>query len=182
MDNPKSYAGFWRRCAALCIDNLILFYVYQEALLSPFKNQLKTIINYLIKSDSDLMYFLQDTLPFFRDLLYTQSYGYEHYIAMERITNFVSVIYLLPIYVIVVIMYFSGMESSPLQATIGKLATGLYVTDTNGERISFGRAAGRFLGKFLSGLFCYIGYIIAGFTEKKQALHDMIAGCLVLRK
>jgi len=78
--------------------------------------------------------------------------------------------------------YFSGMESSPLQATIGKLAVGIYVTDLQGQRISFGRATGRFFGKILSGVILYIGYLMAGFTAKKQALHDMLSGCLVLSK
>ena len=78
--------------------------------------------------------------------------------------------------------YFSGMESSPLQATIGKLAVGVYVTDLQGQRISFGRASGRFFGKLLSGAILLIGYLMAGFAEKKQALHDMMAGCLVLWK
>jgi uncharacterized RDD family membrane protein YckC len=74
------------------------------------------------------------------------------------------------------------MESSPLQATIGKLAVGLRVTDLQGQRISFGRATGRFFAKWLSGAILLIGYLMAGFTEKKQALHDRIAGCLVLWK
>ncbi|UCH63264.1 MAG: RDD family protein [Fidelibacterota bacterium] len=78
--------------------------------------------------------------------------------------------------------YFSGMESSPLQATIGKMAVGIYVTDLQGQRISFGRASGRFFGKILSGAILLIGYLLAGFTEKKQSLHDMMAGCLVLLK
>jgi uncharacterized RDD family membrane protein YckC len=56
------------------------------------------------------------------------------------------------------------------------------VTDLNGNRISFGRASGRFFAKMISGLIPFgIGYIMAGFTEKKQALHDMVASCLVLR-
>jgi len=78
--------------------------------------------------------------------------------------------------------YYSGMESSPLQATIGKLAVGIYVTDLQGQRISFGRATGRFFGKILSGAILLIGYLMAGFTAKKQALHDMLSGCLVLSK
>jgi uncharacterized RDD family membrane protein YckC len=52
----------------------------------------------------------------------------------------------------------------------------------NGNRISFGRATGRYFGKILSGLTFTIGYIMAGFTQQKQALHDMIAGCLVINK
>jgi len=56
------------------------------------------------------------------------------------------------------------------------------VTDLQGNRISFARASGRFFAKLISGLIPFaIGYILAGITEKKQALHDMIAGCLVLR-
>ncbi len=78
--------------------------------------------------------------------------------------------------------YFAGMESSPLKATIGKLATGLYVTNTSGERITFGQATGRFFGKMISGLILYIGYIIAAFNSKKQAVHDLMSDCLVLKK
>jgi uncharacterized RDD family membrane protein YckC len=79
-------------------------------------------------------------------------------------------------------LYFASMESSSWQGTLGKKALGLMVTDMNGQRISFGRASGRYFGKILSGLTLLIGYIMAGFTAKKQALHDMIAGCLVIRR
>ncbi|MBN2411528.1 RDD family protein [candidate division KSB1 bacterium] len=78
--------------------------------------------------------------------------------------------------------YFSGLESSPLQATLGKWMVGIYVTDMEGNRIGFGKATGRFFSKIISGIILTVGYWLAGFTEKKQALHDMIAGCLVLRK
>jgi uncharacterized RDD family membrane protein YckC len=79
-------------------------------------------------------------------------------------------------------LYFSLMESSVWQATLGKKALGLTVTDLAGRRISFGRATGRYFAKILSTLTIGIGYLMAGFTAKKQALHDMIAGTLVLRK
>jgi len=79
-------------------------------------------------------------------------------------------------------LYYTLMESSSRQATVGKLALGMIVTDLDGNRISFGRANGRFWGKILSGLTLYIGFILAGFTERKQALHDMLAGCLVVKK
>ncbi len=78
--------------------------------------------------------------------------------------------------------YFIVMESSDKQATLGKMAVGIYVTDTNGQRISPGKAALRIFGKFLSVLTLFIGFIMAGFTEHKQALHDMIANTLVVRK
>jgi uncharacterized RDD family membrane protein YckC len=80
------------------------------------------------------------------------------------------------------ILYFALFESSPLQATPGKLALGLIVTDLNGERISFWKALGRNLAKGLSYLSCYIGFLLAAFTEDKQALHDIVASCLVVRK
>jgi uncharacterized RDD family membrane protein YckC len=90
---------------------------------------------------------------------------------------------LLPITVVVTWLYFASMESSERQGTLGKMALGLFVTDMHGKRISFARASGRFFAKFITGLIpFFIGYIMAGFTEKKQALHDMIAGCLVLKK
>jgi len=80
-------------------------------------------------------------------------------------------------------LYFAGMESSQSQGTLGKMALGLVVTDMNGQPISFARASGRFFSKLITGLVPFaIGYIMAGFTERKQALHDMIASCLVLRK
>ena len=59
---------------------------------------------------------------------------------------------------------------------------GIKVTDLEGNRISFGRALGRNLAKIISVLTFYIGYIMAAFTAKKQALQDMIAGTLVVKK
>jgi len=80
-------------------------------------------------------------------------------------------------------LYYAGMESSEHQGTLGKMALGLVVTDAAGQRASFARASGRFFAKMITGLVpLAIGWIMAGFTEKKQALHDMIASCLVLRK
>ena len=77
-------------------------------------------------------------------------------------------------------VYFAVMESSPTQGTLGKMALGMRVTDLNGHRVGFGRATGRYFAKIVSAIILYVGFLIAAFTEKKQALHDMIAGCLVL--
>jgi uncharacterized RDD family membrane protein YckC len=112
-------------------------------------------------------------------------------------------------------IYFAGMESSDLQATFGKRVLGIIVTNTNGNKISFGRATGRYFAKsiflvvwivaafiavmaqitggdtspywgvsgllFIVGLLLFfIGYLMAGFTPEKQALHDIIARCLVV--
>jgi uncharacterized RDD family membrane protein YckC len=78
-------------------------------------------------------------------------------------------------------LYFALLESSNWQGTLGKRALGVGVTDLQGKRLSFSRASGRFFGKILSGLTFLVGYVLAGFTEKKQALHDILSGCLVVK-
>jgi uncharacterized RDD family membrane protein YckC len=78
-------------------------------------------------------------------------------------------------------LYSSIMESSAKQGTLGKIATGIAVTGSRGERISFLRATVRYLCKTILSL-CGAGYIIAAFTKKKQALHDMIVDSVVIIK
>ena len=78
-------------------------------------------------------------------------------------------------------IYEAAMQSSSYQATLGKMALGLRVTDLEGGRISFGRATARHFSKWLSWMTFTIGFIIAGFSSRKQALHDLIAGTLVVR-
>lgn len=78
-------------------------------------------------------------------------------------------------------LYYALQESSAAQATLGKRAIGLRVTDLEGRRISFARATGRFFAKIPSALFLMIGFLMQPFTAKKQALHDIIAGTLVLK-
>lgn len=80
------------------------------------------------------------------------------------------------------LLYFSLFESSSLQATPGKLALGIIVTDLDGNRIGYARAVGRYFASLLSYVTLLVGFMMAGFTERKQALHDMIAGCLVVNK
>jgi uncharacterized RDD family membrane protein YckC/type II secretory pathway pseudopilin PulG len=80
------------------------------------------------------------------------------------------------------VAYFALMESSASQATLGKLALGLAVTDLEGRRIGLGRALGRTLAKLLSGLPLNLGYLMAAFTARKRALHDLVAGTLVVRR
>ena len=79
------------------------------------------------------------------------------------------------------ILYFVLLESSAKQATVGKMALGLIVTDLSGNRISAARALGRYFAKILSALILLIGFIMVGFTEKKQGLHDMLARTLVVK-
>jgi uncharacterized RDD family membrane protein YckC len=79
-------------------------------------------------------------------------------------------------------LYYALMESSGKQATLGKMALGIKVVDRQGARVSFARATGRHFAKLLSGMIMMIGYMMAGFTSRKQALHDMVAGCLVVNR
>ena len=80
-------------------------------------------------------------------------------------------------------LYHAYFESSNWQGTPGKRAMNLYVTDLSGQPISFLNATGRHFAKIVTGLIpLAIGYIMAGFTERRQALHDMIASTLVLRR
>lgn len=77
-------------------------------------------------------------------------------------------------------LYFAIMESSASQATLGKLAFGMRVTDLRGNRVSFARASGRFFAKSFSALSLAVGFLLAAVTRRKQALHDMVASCLVV--
>lgn len=79
-------------------------------------------------------------------------------------------------------IYFAHMESSSRQGTLGKRAMGLRVYDMNRQRISFGHATGRFFGKLLSAFLLGIGYLMVAFTERKQGLHDKMAGTVVLHQ
>ena len=88
------------------------------------------------------------------------------------------------IYVLMLVLnwlYFAIMESSRWQATLGKQALNMVVTGESGERIGFGRATGRYFAKILSSLIFLVGFCMVGWTQRKQGLHDMIAGTLVYR-
>jgi len=149
-----AYAGFWLRFVAFIIDAIILGFAGTIITL-PFMAPFG--LREVLRGRGPLS--PEDFFPIMQTLMR---------VALLRIAlNY---------------LYFALLESSAWQATVGKKALGLYVTDMTGHRISFGRATGRFFGKIISSLILFIGFIMAGITEKKQALHDMMAGCLVLRK
>lgn len=77
------------------------------------------------------------------------------------------------------VLYFALMESSDRQATLGKMALSIKVGDKNGDRISFGRAVGRYFAKIISAITLLIGFMMAGWDDRKQALHDKIADTFV---
>jgi len=156
------YAGFWLRLVADIIDNVLLGIPYGFLAVMIFAS----------------------AVPMLRDLTATQNPNPLLIASVlgSRIFLFV-LLNLLGTW-----LYWSLLESSSWQATLGKKALGLYVTDLQGSRVSFGKASGRFFAgrgisfvPSLGGLYYLIDCIMAGFTEKKQALHDMIASCLVQR-
>jgi uncharacterized RDD family membrane protein YckC len=154
------YAGFWLRFAAYLIDRVILG-IASLILIIP-------------------LFFLMGGAAFLDDL---PRRGTE-FLTQGNWMPLISLFALLVgVAAIVQWLYFAFLEGGEKQATWGKRIMGIYVTDLEGNPISFGRASGRFLSKVISGLIpLAIGYIMAGFTERKQALHDMIAGTLVLRR
>ncbi len=87
----------------------------------------------------------------------------------------------LVVFIVLDWFYFAGLESSSWQATLGKRALGIAVTDLQGGRVSFGRATGRYFAHYISIVIFLLGFLIQPFTAKRQTLHDMIAGTLVVR-
>ena len=119
-------------------------------------------------------------LALLSDLILSSIYGYRvglltDFEAELTVGDEVSVI----IWLIIWFLYFTIMESSSMQATIGKWSLNLKVTDFSGERITFLRAVGRYFGKILSFLTLMIGFMMAGWTKNKQGLHDKVARTLV---
>ena len=154
----RPYAGFWLRFVAYLIDGLLLGAIFlviciPVAMLSGLGAAIQGMARHNSEPDP------------------------------AAIAVFVSSIALLVgVTTLGSWLYYAYFESSNWQGTVGKKVMSLVVTDLNGNRISFARASGRFFAKIISGLIPLgIGYILAGVTEKKQALHDMIANCLVLR-
>lgn len=142
---------------------------------------------------STIVAYLFISIPF-----YAYLYGLKHYIPIEIIDSISFVAF-----VMISWLYFTLMESSPFQGTVGKMVFGIAVTDINGDRISFDRATGRYFGKlFFPVIFPIViisylridiyfriylllplfSHLIAIINIKNQALHDIFTGCLVVKK
>ena len=78
-------------------------------------------------------------------------------------------------------LYCAFAESSPRRATLGKRVMGLQVVTADGGRVSFGQATVRHFMKFLSLFTAGVGFMMAGWTKRHQALHDIPSDCLVIR-
>lgn len=158
------YAGFWWRFLAYIIDDIVLDFV-TLILILPF-------LAAFIASGPDI-----DWNVFL--------YDYEPENMEDLIDTLGPMLALIPFLIIgsvlVSWLYYALMESSRHQATIGKLLLNLRVTDLQGQPVTFGKASGRYFGKILSALIFGIGFIMAGLTRQKQALHDILADCLVIK-
>ncbi len=106
-------------------------------------------------------------------------FGAVHVLAPDNLDALANIV---PVCAVVAWAYYVLFESSPARGTLGKLALGLYVADVNGDPIGFWRAVFRNALKTASTLLIGAGWFMAAFTPRKQALHDLLAGTLVLRK
>ena len=156
----STFAGFWLRFVAYIIDTVII-YALQSFIFLPIFGLLG--ISFASRADE------------FENMSEAEAMG-----AIGAMVGASSAVFLLS--TVIALLYWSLMESSKYQATVGKLALGLKVTDMDGKSLDFVKALVRNLCKIISGMIMCIGYIMAGFTEKKQGLHDIIANTLVVKK
>ena len=148
------YGGFWIRFLALFLDSMILGAVTVPIVLIFMGASIAAIAH--LGPDPSPEQVFSILVPFF--------------------------VIVIPLSICLQWLYDAFMTSGNMQATLGKRICGLKVTDMAGNRISFGRATGRhFVRAFISGILC-IGFIMAAFTDRKQGLHDMIAGTLVMKR
>jgi uncharacterized RDD family membrane protein YckC len=155
---PIAYAGFWLRALAYVID-LALLGVATMPLLAVLTPLAGNHWEEYSKLSTQEMFNLSNpaVLPF--------------------------MMIVMPVVVLCGWLYYALCESSSWQGTLGKKVLGLRVSGLDGRPVTFARASGRFAGRIVTGFVPFgIGYLLAGFTKRKQALHDIIAGCLVLRR
>lgn len=147
-------AGFWIRAVALLIDALILSVIFG-------------VLGGILAALTPFNIEIED---------------------FERISDAEAMaaggfgIVLVLLMVVVAWLYEAILTSSASGATWGKQAMGLRILRADGARLSFGRATARYFSKSIVTplLPLFIGYLLAAFTQRKQALHDFIAGTVVV--
>ena len=160
MENKiENYAGFWIRFLAWLIDNVVINTI-MWILILPLLGALGLHFAALEE--------LQELETMDPDMIAP--------VVLSIVPGIIT------INLLVSWMYFALLQSSAKQATVGKMALNLIVTDLNGDRLTLARASLRYFSKILSSAIFMIGYIMAAFTEKHQALHDLIANTYVIRK
>ncbi len=153
MSRIYPYAGFWRRAVALMIDSFIVSIPC-------------TVVYAVIMGALALRLGARNTPAAEADVAFAM----------------IGSLMLMQVLVAAIFwLYFALMESGKSQATLGKKIMGIKVVGADGGRISFARATGRTFGKYLSYMILNFGYYMAGYTKKRQALHDLMADTFVVR-
>ncbi len=160
--NQVRYAGFWLRFAAYIIDQFIIG-------VAGFIIAVPIILG-IIAFGLNL-----DGIKYPREF-----FAHDGLLMVGGIIGLIMLAIMFSI--VMKWLYYALMESSKYGGTVGKIAVSIKVVDMDGNRITFGRATGRYFSRIITNMTLLIGYILAGLTEKKQALHDMIASCLVVKK
>jgi uncharacterized RDD family membrane protein YckC len=171
MEDNIAYAGFWKRFLAHILDRIILGFVLGILFVPVW---IFFILNFMANQENI-------NCEEYASVSFNPQWNDEVSIAMIIAIIVIAIIFSF-MALIVEWLYFAFMESSNKQATFGKIIVGIKVVDYNSGKISFGQATGRYFGKILSGIILGIGFFMAAFTKKKQALHDILASCLVVNK
>ena len=151
-DGEVVYAGFWKRFAAIVIDSFVVGII--GGIVQMLLMGMFFGVGVGLGGDPASMF------------------------ASAGSMALVALVYLIPLGLQAV--YFAMFHAGSSQATLGKMAVGIKVTDDDGRRISFTRGIGRYFATIPSALILFIGYFMAAFTDRKRALHDMLAGTLVV--
>ncbi|CAN5873881.1 hypothetical protein BH24ACI1_BH24ACI1_07490 [soil metagenome] len=160
IPNDLIVASVWRRAIAFAIDIFIVVVLF--SLLIAFLNwALQIRVEYSLFQGRGISVEMTD-------------YVKENFYKLVMIYSLAKLS--------IVTLYFAGSESSRWQTTVGKKFLRIKVGDFEGKRISFGKACLRLFGKWISGQILLIGYLMAFFTKRKQALHDFLAGTFVFEK
>lgn len=158
------YASILKRFAAFIVD-LIICIIIIMVLEASFEIAFKPVVQFF---GGFFNLFIGNPIEWFNSRLphgWTLSFS-------DRFSDWM--------FPIIYILYFAVFEGSWRQATPGKMLMGIFVTDLGGKRISHRRALGRSLGRIFSMIICFIGFLVALFTARSQALHDLLADTLVL--
>lgn len=169
MNYTPSPAGFWKRYVAYFID-IVLLYIVVEILSTLY-------FSFQAYSQAELL----------KDLLASLNAASESgdtpdpFVIMKSLEAILlpSLIFSSTAYFILAGIYFSWMESSPHQATLGKRLLGIKVTNYLGEPIKLPQAIGRYLAATLSWVTLNLGHALAAWTPQRRALHDYVAGTRV---
>ena len=154
----EDHAGFWKRVGAYILDFIIL-YIPSVLLQKAFGGD----------AAEAAMKQAQAAVPT------------DPHVLLQAMSQYYST--MMPAILIMTVitwLYFAFCESSAWQGTVGKLALGIRVTDMSGARITLPRALGRYPAKYLSTFVFGIGFLMVAWTRRKQGLHDLVVGTLVL--